>query len=50
MAKAKAMKGRKATRKIRDLAVKPEAITRVKGGILMRACATGEHIKKAIIE
>jgi type VI protein secretion system component Hcp len=52
MAKAKAMKGRKETRKIRDLAVKPAAIARVKGGattLLIKACATGAHIKKATL-
>jgi len=32
MAKAKATKGRKATRKVRDLAVKSAASARVKGG------------------
>jgi len=51
MAKPRTTKGRKQTRKVRDLAVKSEAITRVKGGTtLMQACATGEHIKKAVIE
>jgi hypothetical protein len=47
MAKPRTTKGRKQTRKIRDLALKPEAITRVKGGTtLMQACATGKHFDK----
>jgi hypothetical protein len=51
MAKPRTMNGRKDTRKIRGLAVKPAAIARVKGGAktLMEACATGEHIKKVIL-
>jgi hypothetical protein len=38
MAKPRTMKGRKETRKIRDLTVKPAAIARVKGG-----SRTGQH-------
>jgi len=52
MTKSRATKGRKETRKIRNLAAKPAAIARVKGGatsVLMQACATGEHIKKVSI-
>ena len=50
MAKPRTTKGRKQTCKIRDLASKPEAIARVKGGAtLMEACATGKHIQKGTI-
>jgi hypothetical protein len=51
MAKAGTKKVRGDKRRVRDLGAK--AATTVKGGqapsILMKACATGEHIKEATI-
>jgi type VI protein secretion system component Hcp len=51
MAKSGTKKVRSAKRQVRDLGVK--AATQVKGGkassTLLKACATGEHIKEATI-
>ena len=51
MAKSGTKKARGDKRRVRDLGVK--AATQVKGGkaasVLMKACATGEHIKEATI-
>ena len=53
MAKSGTKKMRDEKRQVRDLAVKPTRDAGVKGGkaspVLLKACATGEHIREATI-